>query len=326
MQDERRLTDVRVGIFVLAALTILVVGSLWIAGSAFLAPRKVSYEILLDDSGGIEAGDRVRVAGVAVGKVRQVVLRPEDEWPVRFVVGVRKSVPIRTDGSAKIASAGLMGNSFLQIDPGTATEPLLPPGGEIYGKSRMGFDRAMEQVDRLGDKAVVLLEKASTLIDQVSGELTPIMTNLQALLSEENAANVASLLETLDDTMSDAGPKLTSLITRLESVAESAEGGAQRLPELTAKLERLLDDLRGATGPDGARLSGLLDTAQSSLSSADDALSIFTDSRDELEATMRDLRDTVANLKAFSQTVKERPFSLVRVKSEPERDPGDGVK
>ena len=70
----------------------------------------------------------------------------------------------------------------------------------------------------------------------------------------------------------------------------------------------------------------MLDSAQGGLDSATDALDVLAGNRAELEWTLRDLRDTIANLKAFSQQVKERPFSLVRVKPEPDRKPGEGVR
>ena len=125
MHDEHKRADVRVGIFVLCALVILVVGSLWIAGSTFLAPQRISYRVLMKDSGGIQSGDRVRVAGVPVGKVEQVELRPDDEWPVTFHIAVRTSVPLHADSSAKIAASGLLGTAFLQVDPGSSSEPEL---------------------------------------------------------------------------------------------------------------------------------------------------------------------------------------------------------
>ena len=93
-----------------------------------------------------------------------------------------------------------------------------------------------------------------------------------------------------------------------------------------AKLSGLLDDMRAALGPDGSRLSNLLGSAEGSLDSADEAFSILNSNRNELEATLWDLRDTAANLKSFSQQVKERPFSLIRKSSEPDRRPGQGVK
>ena len=97
------------------------------------------------------------------------------------------------------------------------------------------------------------------------------------------------------------------------------------MPEVTAKLSTLLDDMHGALGPEGSRLAEVLEAAESSLSSADQTLSILGENRKEVEAALRDMRDTIANLKAFSQLVKERPFSLVRIKGEPERLPGQGV-
>jgi hypothetical protein len=53
---------------------------------------------------------------------------------------------------------------------------------------------------------------------------------------------------------------------------------------------------------------------------------MFRDNRDELEGMIRDLRDTAANLEAFSQRLKEQPSSLVFAKPDPERNPGDGVE
>ena len=55
------------------------------------------------------------------------------------------------------------------------------------------------------------------------------------------------------------------------------------------------------------------------------ALDVIVGNRGELERTLADLREIVANLKAFSQQVKERPYSLVRIRPEPDRRPGEGV-
>ena len=49
MHDEHKRADVRVGIFVLCALIILVVGSLWIAGSTLLAPQRIDDGHEADD-------------------------------------------------------------------------------------------------------------------------------------------------------------------------------------------------------------------------------------------------------------------------------------
>ena len=68
---RERWSDVKVGVFVLVALAILIAGSLWIAGGSSVRARvRFPTTCCSQDSGGVVAGDRVRVAGVAVGRVR----------------------------------------------------------------------------------------------------------------------------------------------------------------------------------------------------------------------------------------------------------------
>jgi phospholipid/cholesterol/gamma-HCH transport system substrate-binding protein len=326
MQRNPERADVRVGLFVLAALVILVVGSLWIAGSTWLAPQRISYSVLMKDSGGVQAGDRVRVAGVPVGKVEGVDLNPEDEWPVRFHIAVRRSVPLHADASARITTSGLLGTAFLQLDPGSSAQPRLEEDGEFAGEASVGFEAALELMEEVGGKVAGLLDQARLTLDRVSTEIVPILENTSAIVSAENAANLSQLLASLNATMQDAGPQLASLVARLDSVAASADGGMDRLPELTAKLETILDDLHNVLGQDGARVIELLDSAQAGLGSAESALSVLSDNRQELDTAIRNLQETTANLKAFSQTIKERPYSLVRIRNEPPRAPGEGVK
>ena len=120
-----------------------------------------------------------------------------------------------------------------------------------------------------------------------------------------------------------------SSVVRERVLPRAAEfTAAQGRREMTCGdlLEALLADVRSALGDDGSRLARLLESADDSLESADELLKMFSGNREELDATLLDLRDTVANLKALPEAVKERPFSLVRVKPEPPRKPGDGVK
>jgi phospholipid/cholesterol/gamma-HCH transport system substrate-binding protein len=323
MGQSSRWSDVRVGAFVLAALGLLVAGSLWIAGSGVFSTRGQAYTVLMKDSAGLQPGDRIRVAGVQVGKIRSVELLPEDTWPVRMQVHVRADVALRTDSSAGIATAGLLGTPFLQIDPGSMQAPTLEPGGTIEGRGGSGLNEALAKVDELSDQAKILLEQATGLLQTVAAEITPVLSGLERMLSEQNTANVSTLLENVNRTIEQSGPRVGALMDRLDAVAAQAESGLVGLPELTERFGELVENLRGALGPDGQRLAGLLETATSSFESADHALSSVSGNRHEIEATLADLRDATANLKAFTQLLNERPYSLVRMKLPQDRQPGD---
>ena len=326
MLETTRLTDVKVGVFVLIALALLVVGSLWIAGSSWLGARKVPYQVLLRDSGGVQAGDRVRFAGVSVGRVQRVRLRPNDpDRPVRLDIRLNPGIPVRVDSDARIVSAGLLGSSLLTIDAGSSDQPLLPPGGEIRGTHTAGLDETLAHVDQIGEMAIELLDRVSVMVAEISQEIGPLLAGAERLLSEENADNVAGLLASLRETADDTSPRIATLLDRLDTLAANLQEDLETFPELASSASDLLRRLQEAVGPDGERLTRVLDAAENGLVSADEALATLGGSRQELAWTLRDLRDTVANLKAFSQQVKERPFSLVRIKMPPERQPGQGV-
>lgn len=324
MTSPNRWGDVMLGAFVLSALAMLMVGSLWIMGSDLFSGRMAEYRIRMLDSGGVTSGDRVRFAGMEIGRVQGMTLQPERDWPVLLSVRVQKDLPLKVDSTAVISSSGLLGSSYLQIRPGSATAQRLPEGGEIRGHAGL-LDETLAHVDQISEKVLVLLDQVSGTVDQVSGEIDPMMRKFERLLSDRNVENIEVVLASLRSTMEESGPKIDSMMARLETVAIRMEEGMDEVPEISGKISGLLDDVRSSLGPDGERVTRVLEQAEASLVSADDALSVVGSSRRELEWTLSDLRDTVSNLKSFSQTMKERPYSLVRIRHPEERRPGDGA-
>ena len=96
------------------------------------------------------AGDRVRYAGVRIGRVQEIDLRPDEQWPVRFVVAIDPDLPIYTDATARFSTTSLLGSSFLEIDPvfafpdAEARSPRRPPGRRwrLFGSRRTASGRA----------------------------------------------------------------------------------------------------------------------------------------------------------------------------------------
>ena len=78
---------------------------------------------------GVSPGVDVRVSGVKVGSVSSLSL---DEKTFEAVVGlaIRKGVEVPSDSSAKIASDGLLGGTYIAVEPGGSEYPL-EPGEDI---------------------------------------------------------------------------------------------------------------------------------------------------------------------------------------------------
>lgn len=78
---------------------------------------------------GIASGADVRVSGVKVGNVTDLTL-DEKTYEAVVALSIRKGVGIPSDSSAKISSDGLLGGSYISIEPG-GSEYELEPGEDI---------------------------------------------------------------------------------------------------------------------------------------------------------------------------------------------------
>ncbi len=318
--------EVRAGLFVVLALAILAAGTLWIVGGSPFGGRRAEYEVLMKTSSGIRGGDRVRVSGIEVGRIRSVDLVAGDPWPVRFQVSLGEGIALREGSSARITADGLLGAPYLEIVPGPAGRARLPPGARIVGAEAGGLMETLEGLGAAGERLPALLESTTDVVAKIAREIEPLLARFHALLSEENVEAVSAGLAGLPPLVEEARPRVLDLVSSLEELAAELERGVEGVPELTADVTALARDLREAVGPGGERLAGVLDSADRTLGSATGALSTVAGNSAELDAMLRDLRATAANLRSLSQTLKERPSLLVRFPRPEDRKPGEGVE
>ncbi|MEM8870229.1 MAG: outer membrane lipid asymmetry maintenance protein MlaD [Pseudomonadota bacterium] len=78
---------------------------------------------------GVSAGTDVRMAGVKIGTVSDLVLNPTT-YQAEVILSVREDIQVPDDSEVVIASEGLLGGSFVQLSPG-GSEFFLAPGDEV---------------------------------------------------------------------------------------------------------------------------------------------------------------------------------------------------
>jgi phospholipid/cholesterol/gamma-HCH transport system substrate-binding protein len=89
------------------------------------------YEVLarLPKVDGLGIGTDVRVSGIKVGSVSDLVLDPNN-YLVTVHMNVRSDIKLPTDSSMMITSSGILGSSYLSIAPG-GDDKVIAPGGYI---------------------------------------------------------------------------------------------------------------------------------------------------------------------------------------------------
>ncbi len=114
----RKGIETLVGLFVLLGLAGLVFLSLKAANLASFGSRG-GYTVTarFDNIGGLKARSPVRSAGVTVGRVTSITLDGKNYQGV-VTMELDRSVQFPRDSSAKILTAGLLGDQYVGIEPG----------------------------------------------------------------------------------------------------------------------------------------------------------------------------------------------------------------
>lgn len=124
MKQQSKL-ELVVGVFVLVGLAAVAYLALRIGAGALVGGDTYALEARFTNSGGLNPGSNVVVAGVPVGRIDAVRLNPADfSSVVRF--SVRKDVKLPVDTIASIKTTGLIGDKFLALAPGAESEYLAP--------------------------------------------------------------------------------------------------------------------------------------------------------------------------------------------------------
>lgn len=319
-------SEVRAGIFVLLAMVILGFGTLWIVGFSPVGGGHATFEILLRGSAGVRRGDRIRVSGVEVGRVKSIDLRPGEDWPIIFHVEIEDGITLSHGSVARITSDGLLGAPYLEIVAGPHDGRPLLPGSRIMGTEGGTLMETLNGMGESTERLPVLIEQLSDLVANINNEVGPLLGSFRTLMSDENVTAISESLSSLSRTTDEVGPRILTLVSRLDSLAARLDDGLRGIPELTSEITILSRNLHTAVGPEGARLSRVLDSAAGTLDSAASALAAVDGHNAELDSILRDLDEATTNLKSLSQTLKERPSLLIRYPGQPDRKPGEGVK
>jgi phospholipid/cholesterol/gamma-HCH transport system substrate-binding protein len=112
----------------IGAVVLAVAGAfLFFAYSSAGVGRETGYQLkaAFDRVDGLNVGSDVRLSGIKVGSVVSAALDPQT-FRAEVTFTVHDDIQLPDDSAAKIASQGLLGAYYLQLDPGGSDKNLAP--------------------------------------------------------------------------------------------------------------------------------------------------------------------------------------------------------
>ncbi len=299
-----------------------------VGGANVLRKKQVSYTTHFKFAGGLDPGSVVRFAGRKVGTVQSVDLDPQDNTRVLVRLKVADKTPVRADSTARISSLGLLGDNYVEVSPGTKDAPLLQPGSaipsleivqiaDVINNANQLVLNANQLVGTLGDKIETVVENANQLALNLKNMTGPqaqqhfdrILANVDDMLVETRPP-LKRTLANLDVASAKVGPAIIKADVTLDNASALTKNLNQVVLENRAEIHEVLLNLRAALVDARRLVVNLDDTVQGN--------------RENLDETLENIRTTSQNLKQFTDTIKQRPFSLIRVKTERDRVPPVG--
>ena len=219
--------ETRVGIFVLVGMALFGTAIFLLGDYSFKTYYPVDVEFR--DVAGLPDKSVVKLAGVEVGKIKEIYLKHD---LVRVRIAVLEGVRIYKNSKFLVGSTSLIGSKFLQIDQGDASSGVIEPGAVVKGSDILPIDQAMA-------KAV---EDIQGLVTELRGggatgkNLNEILSNFR-----EVTANVNEIIST-------SGP-------HAEKAAERLDGITAKLDSILARTDAMIAKISNGEGVAGALVS-----------------------------------------------------------------------
>lgn len=182
-------TEAKVGILFLGSVVGVVLFAYYLG---VLNPFSSSNQlnIMYNYAGGLEEGSPVRVMGIKVGKVKKILFKPEYRTPkgeqvkleVQIQIEKKAWSSVRGDSRYFINLAGVIGEKFLEISPGSLESPELSPGDIVRGEDPPRIDQLISQSYGLAGKFIELVEKNEGGVTNMITQLDKLTTNLNRTL------------------------------------------------------------------------------------------------------------------------------------------------
>jgi phospholipid/cholesterol/gamma-HCH transport system substrate-binding protein len=320
--------EIKVGTFVAFAVVLFLAALIFVGGVNLFRKKKVVYTTYFKFAGGLEPGSFVRFGGLKRGTVHSAEIDPADSTRIRVRLLLKSGTPVRTNSRARISTLGFLGENYVEVSPGTSDAPLLPPGSEIPSMEIVQLADVFNNANNVTVNANKLVNDLDSRIVVVADNASKLIDNLNSVVGPENRKHFNSVLANADSLLTDSRPRFDKTLANLETASGKLTPTIENANTTLSKTNALADHLDGVVVENRKEIHDVLLRLQTSLGDARRLINNLDDTlinnRGNLDETLENIRITSQNLKEFSDTIKQRPFSLVRIKSEKDRLPPGG--
>lgn len=271
--------EFKVGVMVVSVSGLIAVMSLKVAeGPGILTGGDHTYTFTVPDANGLVKNSSVRMAGIKVGVIDDIVL---EGGKARVKVKLEGKARVTKSTKVELKSDGILGDKHVELTPGAIDEPELRQDEEIVDVSDRG--NLADVMKEVGKIAKSLNELASTLNSATQGQgdnSTPV---------GRIVLNIERISKDLAEVTGENKEKINEIIQRIQNVTRNVDTYVNdqtlaRVDKAVKNVEEITDKINRGEGTLG-RLVNDEQTVQE-LNSAITNVNKFLGGADKLETSL----------------------------------------
>jgi ABC-type transporter Mla subunit MlaD len=310
-------TEAKVGAFVIASVLVLGSATYFIRTTQTVRGQ-VPYSTHLLNAGGLAPGAAVLFGGIKVGAVTAVRPWSQDPTQIEIAFAVKTGTPLNQKSMARVESLSLMTAPALMITTGSNEAGRLRAGAMVGSAESLSLEEIEGRAAKLAESADALITDLHKTLPALTGEARTFLGNLNQISGAQNQKRIEQILAQLDNLLERESPKvaqitdqIAELAKHVDFVAGSVEPVVQHVDRAVGDVDNTVTAIRDPLTKDLAELEKTLHAAQTVLA---DVHNVVDANDADIGETVRNLRSASENIRVLSESVKQRPWSLIRTK------------
>ena len=323
--------ELAIGATIIAGVIILIVMLMAWGNTSSLLGGHYRVVVNMTNIGGLKEGAPVKLGGFQIGRVSSIQLRPGGT-DMEIVLDIDEDRLLPKGSTAKVSTAGLVGDAFMEIIPGKSAQTIrrsstVAEAERMESSPLPDMSELFTKITELGDQLTILttnvndvvgdanfrrsLKSMATNIDAVSYQANLILQRGQGVIDNIQLAsqNVAKLSDTLK-------VSVETVTADIERVSESAIGTMDTVHATVKDVQDAVKPLTDAIATAREVVEGTRTTVAKANDTIDNINGGVSDARAAINNTVgnpqfaADLRQTITNINSVTALLAERRQSM----------------
>jgi phospholipid/cholesterol/gamma-HCH transport system substrate-binding protein len=315
-------TEAKVGAFVITSL--LALGSAtYFVHTTQTVRGQVPYKTHLRYAGGLAPGAAVLFGGIKVGQVTAVRPWSEDPTRIEIAFSVKSGTPVNQKSTARVGTVSIMTTPALMITTGTNQAPRLSVGALVSSAESLSLEEIEGRVANVAESADALMTELRREIPALTGDARTFLANLNQISGVQNQKRIGQILANVDTLLERESPKIAQITDQISDLAKHADSVVRSVGPVVAHVDQAVgnvdhtvDAIREPLTKDLTELESTIQAAHTVLV---DVQNVVGSNEADIGETVRNLRSASENVRVLTESLKQRPWSLIRTKQPVDR-------